>query len=397
MPSHQPDDPTRRNSRPRNNDVLHKAREMGKKIWSLDKFQTMLSVLLESESQSNSYSSRSASLKSQYGTSKSTHEPNLLQLLHNERINGPSDRDPAAVTRDLVYFKGPYVYIWDMDEKQKPIMVREYAKVANKTDGEWPQFRSVGNGRCPFVEEVEVPDREQRKSRERERARVTAKREESLQILKAPEIPQPKPVTGKRTLTEMEDGQNKARGVTPTDIFNPAKAALSKQTEMRPQNAFTSRAESARLLGGEPVASGIQNSNITSAIRSQMISSTSGINGAKAGTSKEVHGLQRKVLQKTNTASQDFSSRRLAEVSMDVASSRSTTMGRHTSKNLQGLNDESQQVVESKDRKGSAQPLKSKKDLKPGYCENCQDKFRDFDEVCTPNSSRLLRLSQPVC
>lgn len=22
-----------------------------------------------------------------------------------------------------------------------------------------------------------------------------------------------------------------------------------------------------------------------------------------------------------------------------------------------------------------------KKDLKPGYCENCQDKFEDFDEV----------------
>lgn len=352
---------------------------MGKKIWSLDKFQNMLSVLLESEAQGTTYASRATSIKSQYGVSKGSHEPNLLQLLHNERINGPSDRDPTAVNRELVYFKGPYVYVWDMDEKHKPVMVREYAKVVNKQDGEWPQFRSVGNGRCPFVEEIEIPDKEQRRNREREKARA-AKREDPVPILKAPEIPMPKPVTGKRTLTEMEDGQNRVRTVPAAEVFNPAKAVLSKQTEMKSQNAFTSRAEGARLFAGEPVASGLQPSNVTSAIRSQMISSTSGINGSKAGTSKEVHGLQRKVLQKANPASYDASSRRLAEVSMDVASSRSTTMSRQTSKAVQPHDDESQRT-EGRDKKSQSQPLKSKRDLKPGYCENCQDKFRDFDEV----------------
>ncbi|KAF7553177.1 hypothetical protein G7Z17_g3794 [Cylindrodendrum hubeiense] len=347
MRSQQLDDPTKR-SKARNNDVLHKAREMGKKIWSLDKFQTMLSVLLESEtSHGNSYSSRSTATRGHYGTSKSAHEPNLLQLLHNERLNGPSDRDPTAVNRELCYFKGPHIYIWDMDEKQKPMMVREYPKVANKADGEWPQFRSVGNGRCPFVEEIEVPDKEQRRQREQEKARVV-KREDPVPILKPPQIP----------------------------IFNPAKATLSKQSG---QNAFTSRAGTGRLFAGEPVASGVQPSNITSAIRSQMISSTSGVNGAKAGTSKEIHGLQRKVLQKAAPASHDVSSRRLAEVSMDVASSRSTNMGRHTSRPAEVQEEESQKTTENKERKTHTS-LKSKKDLKPGYCENCQDKFRDFDE-----------------
>ncbi|POR39386.1 Hsk1-interacting molecule 1 [Tolypocladium paradoxum] len=385
-PSQQLEDPARR-PKTRNNDVLHKAREMGKKIWSLEKFQTMLSVLLESEGHQGSYAaSRTSTVRSHYGLAKSSHEPNLLQLLHNERINGPSDRDPTAVNRELVYFKGPYIYVWDMDEKQKPIMVREYPKVANKADGEWPQFRSVGNGRCPFVEEVEVSEKDHRKTRERERARATAaaaaaKRGESVPILKPPEIPMGRPVTGKRTLTEMEDGHNRVtRAVTPTDVFNPAKAAMSKPAEVRPtQNAFTSRAEGGRLFAGEPVASGMQPSNITSAIRSQMISSTSGINGAKAGTSKEVHGLQRKVLQKTNPASQDPSSRRLAEVSMDVASSRSINMGRHTSRTVHTQDDDPQRA-EGKGKRSQSQPLRSKKDLKPGYCENCQDKFLDFDE-----------------
>ncbi|KAK8919667.1 Hsk1-interacting molecule 1 [Metarhizium anisopliae] len=319
IPSQQADDPTRRTKGTRNNDVLHKAREMGKKIWSLDKFQNMLAVLLESETRGATYAAGTTSVRSQYGVTKGSHEPNLLQLLHNERLNGPSDRDPTAVNRELVYFKGPYIYVWDMDDKYKPIMVREYAKAVNKQDGEWPQFRSVGNGRCPFVEEIEIPEKEQRRN------------------------------------------------------------LLSKQAELKSQNAFTSRAEGTRLFAGEPVASGMQPSNVTSAIRSQMISSTSGINGGKAGTSKEVHGLQRKVLQKANPASHDVSSRRFAEVSMDVASSRSTTMSRQTSKAVQPHDDESQRT-ECREKKSNSQFLKSKRDLKPGYCENCQDKFPDFDE-----------------
>ncbi|KAG6010909.1 hypothetical protein E4U21_002579 [Claviceps maximensis] len=379
-PSHQSDDPVRRARAVRHNDVLHKARDMGKKIWSLDKFQNMLSVLLESETQSASYSMRATSLRNHYGITKSAQEPNLLQMLHNERINGPSDRDPTAVSRELVYFKGPYIYVWDMDEKHKPMMVREYPKVVHKQDGEWPQFRSVGNGRCPFVEEVEASEKDQRRTtRERETVRVV-KREESAPVPTPVEISQPpKAVTGKRSLTEMEDGHNRVRSNASADVFNPAKAAISKQTEMKLQNAFTSRAEGARLLAGEPVASGMQPSNITSAIRSQMISSTSGLNGSKAGTSKEVHGLQRKVLQKVHPASHDVSSRRFAEVSIDVASSRSTNMGRATSRTIQPQDDESQRA-EGREKKTQSQTLKSKRDLKPGYCENCQDKFRDFDE-----------------
>ena len=376
MRHNQLDDPTKRARGSRNNDVLHKAREMGKKIWSLDKFHTMLSVLLETDS------SQTTSVSRPYSQSKSTHEPDLTQMLRNERINGPSDRDPTAVNRELNYFKGPYIYIWDMDEKLKPIMVREYPKVANKSDGEWPQFRSVGNGRCPFVEEVDVPDRERRRNREQEKAR--AAKQETVPVLKPPpEATRPKPVIGKRTLTEMEDGHNRARAAAPAEVFNPAKTTLPKQVETRAENAFISRAPGGRLFAGEPVASGLQASNVTSAIRSQMISSTSGLNGAKAGTSKEIHGLQRKVLQKAvpGVPGPGASSRRTAELSMDAASSRSASLSRQTSKTTRAQDEDSQRLAEGKEAKSQAPPLKSKKDLKPGYCENCQAKFRDFDEV----------------
>lgn len=366
----------------KNNDVLHKAREMGKKIWSLEKFQTMLSVLLESETAQGSSASRAQNASGTYGASKGSNEKNLLQLLHNERINGPSDRDPTASNRELVYFKGPYIYVWDMDEKQKPMVIREYPRVANKVDGEWPQFRSVGNGRCPFVE-AEPSTKDHRKAREQDKAR-SARRQESLQVRKAPEATAPKAEAGKRTLTEMEDGHNRTRSTEATVVvLNPAKAALTKQVEARQQNAFTSRAEAGRVFAGEPVASGMQPSNVTSAIRSQMISSATGIHGAKAGTSKEMHGLQRKVLQKAAPASQDAPScRRVCEASLEVASSRSTNTSRQTCKTVTAPEDDSQRAPDGKDKNSRSQPLKNRRDMKPGYCENCQDKFRDFDEVC---------------
>lgn len=372
--SQQAHDPSKQNRGPRNTDLLNKAREMGKRIWSLDKFQNIVGVLLEPEQALGPQASKTASLRAQSGVTKPK-EHNLLQLLHNERVNGPSDRDLSTSNRDLTLFKGPYVYVWDMDERHKPVMVREYVKVANKADGDWPQFRSVGNGRCPFVEEVEIPQKpqkEERKSRQEEKARPVLQREESATMLKPPQVPAPKPLTGKRSLTEMEDGHNRIR---PADILNPAKAALSKQ-------AFVSRAEGGRLFHGEPVASGIQPSNMTSAIRSQMISSTSGLSSVKAGTSKEIHGLQRQVLQKTAPASHGTSSR-LAEQSVDQATStRSMSISRQTSRVSQSREETAQKATETV--RAQSQGLKSKKDLKPGYCENCQDKYRDFDEVCFP-------------
>ena len=391
------DDPTKANRGVRNSDILHQAREMGKKIYSLDKFQHMISVLLEPAAVSTAGVSRTGLSRTQPGATVIQKEPNLLQLLNNERINGPSDRDPGALSRELNFFKGPFLYVWDMDEKQKPMMVREYAKVTDRADGDWPQFRSVGNGRCPFVEDNEPATKEYRKPRAQEKAK--AANAENPPVKKAVPAPPPKPVTGKRTLAEMQDGNNKHRGVvasTPS-LLNPAQAALSRQTELKPQNAFISRAASGRLHAGEPVASGLQASNVTSAIRSQMISSTSGINGAKAGTSKEIHGLQRKVLQKAAPiTSHDASSRRMQEVSMDVASSRSATTSHQNSK-ITPQEEDTQKTVNTHRRTESkteskpqsqSQSLKSKKDLKPGYCENCQDRYRDFDEVRILHTTR---------
>ncbi|KAH6647759.1 Dfp1/Him1, central region-domain-containing protein [Truncatella angustata] len=372
----------------RNMDVLSRARDMSKKIWSLDKLQRMLSMLLEPDlnvSAAIAYGSRTTSVQTSHTHVKPADERSLLQLLHNERVHGPSDRDPTVVTKELHYFRGPYIYIYDFEEKQKPIMVREYTRVQEKNEGDWPQFRTAPLGRCPFIEDYDHREVIRPKKKETVKPPVAAK-----PVLQPPEAQPAKPVTGKRSLSEMESAHNRGSSVSvaSTEFVMP-KPNAGKKFDFRP-NAFTSRAGTGRLFGGEPVASGVQPSNVTSAIRSQMISSTAATPGAIGVVSKEVHGLQRKVLQRNS--SHELSSRRAlgsVETSFkDDSEPKRSALSRTSSRKLE-LIDEQDRVNENgeeKVAKATAVVEKRvvkprKRDPKPGYCENCQDKFDDFDDV----------------
>ncbi|PSR99092.1 Dfp1/Him1, central region-domain-containing protein [Coniella lustricola] len=376
----------------RHSDILIRALEMNKKIWALNKLQRVFEVMFDTDP---------------CGTGTSAPKPkddatNLAQLLNRERTSGPSDRDPTVVTKELIYFKGPYIYVYDIEEKQKPIMVREYPKVANKKEGEWPQFRSTSDGRCPFVEDEDYNERkrQQEKQKAREKERETEREREREKLKKAETAPEFKapPVPVKKQTAEVDENSSRPdhNNVKPP-TFESARTNQLRATEIcRPEHAFTSRAKAARLWGGEPVASGMQASNITSAIRSQMISSATGILGAKAGTSKELHGLQRKVLQKsnatsTNATSQDLSSRRLVEMSIEPATGqRPASAGNNTQRKAGSA--EGEKVTEHK-RTVSVpatlpDPKPKRRVLKPGYCENCQDKFKDFEEHITSRKHR---------
>lgn len=391
VPANQPleDNAIRQPAHLRQTDILIRAQEMNKRIWHYTKLIRVFETLFDDESQPRG------------NNHKGKEESNLAQLLNRERATGPSDRDPTVATRELVAFKGPYIYIHDIEEKHKPIMIREYAKVADKKDGDWPQFRATSNGRCPFVEEDDSQERRRLAEKQaREKQRQQERREntvvDSAPELKPPPAPAAKQVIGKRTLTEMEDGHNARTGSARCpEIFDLKKAVNPPILDFaRPQNAFTSRARAARLFAGEPVASGLQPSHITSAIRSQMISSATGVLGAKAGTSKELHGLQRKVLQKSNTnsanpTSQDLSSRRLAEMSLDTNGQLRSAGLAQTSRKVNQVDEQATKEHRNKMSAPMAAPLSKpkKRDLKPGYCENCQDKFNDFDEV---NTTRVI-------
>ncbi|KAL2069706.1 hypothetical protein VTL71DRAFT_14385 [Oculimacula yallundae] len=390
----------------RNADVLYRARELGMKIWALEKLQRMLNAMFNAETGQANHGHNTRSNSVSTTLPKTGREADLSQLLRNERINGPSDRDPTVATKEITLFKGPFIYIHDIDEKQRPIMVREYAKVAHKEDGDWPQFRSVANGKCPFVEEIDYSQREADKEKEairlqrqQEKEKATIPRTRAASAVQAARMQPPK-ITGKRNLSEMDSASNRNVTVSTKQAnpFAPSNNSYSGKTEHEAssrsnQNAFVSRAVGGRLCGGEPVASGLQQSNVTSAIRSTMISSTAAQPGAKAGTSKEVHGLQRKVLEKNSGGPGSHgltSSHRMTDIvsaareEMTARPSRLRTQDKLTlieeDVDPSEAEDNARKVEATRKAKAVQQRKLEKRDPKPGYCENCQDKFEDFDE-----------------
>lgn len=383
-------------------DVLTRGRQMGMKIWALEKLQRILVSMLEYDAGPNSRSAMAAAV-----TTKLRDE-DLSQVLRNEKLNGPLERDLATSTKELAPFKGPFIYIHDMDGKTRPIMVRDYPKVVRRQDGTWPQFRSAAVGKCPFVDDpVQKKEQEKEKERERERERAVA----AQQAREAQQAPRTRSATLSQE-AQMNPPRRSPRKVlrevhnvpAPTQPFKDAvpKAHAFEAPKPLPQMAFPPRHDA---VGGfmkpqhmhfsrEPAASGIQQSNLTSAIRSQMISSTAAAPGVKAGTSKEVNELKRKVLERTHTGSLSVgsipSSHRMTDIAGALKNVRAPAPQRAAkSKAQEKLGGIVEETTMSDDElaaeRATHAPTKkkkpAKKDPKPGYCENCRDKYEDFDDV----------------
>lgn len=375
-----------------NVDILLKAKEMGMKIWQLEKLQRVMSTMFDGATESQSQQGRTSRSVANLGGVDEKHV-DLSRMLRNERVNGPSDRDAMAALSETIPFKGPYIYIRDMDEKTKPVMVREYRRVARNETGDWPQFWSVSAGKCPFVEEVEKVREEDVKTAPRTRAMTALEKAKSHppEVGFAAKQKQPlgEPRYGANSAVSLSE-KNKNQSFcapppsVPTRGRSPTKGSKSISTTVGP-----------RLFGGEPAASGMQPSNITSAIRSQMISSTAAAPGAKAGTSKEFQGLKRKVLERNNGPALNAvqTSQRTGNLSRPARAERSIIETRQTrgkaQEKLVNINEDAmlseEDALRVDETKRADKPLSKStkaKDLKPGYCENCRDKYDDFDEVC---------------
>ena len=390
---------------------------MGMKIWAAEKLQRILAHIFD-ESATQGHNTRGNSV---VVPTVRVREDDLSQVLRNEKHNGAADRDPSALTKDLVLFKGPFIYIHDMDGKTRPTMVREYPKVVRREDGAWPQFRSATVGKCPFVED-HVSKKELERERERERAMARqlereaqqpAPRTRSVTAVEHVQMDPPRRTSPRKALKEVSNvstGSNLS--IAPPEFskpFGPPK--VERHTSFPP--AFI-EAPSVGFIrpahmhfAGEPAASGIQQSNLTSAIRSNMISSTAAAPGAKAGTSREVHELKRKVLERSNTGSLSVgsmpSSHRMTDLAGHLKNARAPAPQRaaksRAQEKLGGIQEEENPSEDELAAERAAQsPSRKKrvfkKDPKPGYCENCRDKYDDFDEVRLRQAFRAISANE---
>jgi regulatory subunit for Cdc7p protein kinase len=383
-----------------NTDVLHRARQMGMKIWAIEKLQRMLAAIHDADTTPLYAVGR---VNNTGVGAKGRGDADLSQVLRNELLHGSSDRDPSMWMKDMVMFKGPFIYVHDMDEKTRPVMVREYPRVARRQDGAWPQFRSAPLGKCPFIDEPPTR-KELARIKEKEKKPAAEAMINAQNAVKKVDPPE-RPVEN-HSLQRDNEGLIQARKIEESVPAPTMQVDLEKVFPARPVSPRKS-SESFIIpsltrtgpfhLGREPAASGVQPSNITSAIRSQMISSTAAAPGAKAGVSKEVHELKRKVLERSNgniSTSVNPSSYRamdMCQPGKPVTGVSTRSSKQRPAEQLGHIHEED--TTQSEDNGGHKQqgtsqkrgnPKKTKekkRDPKPGYCENCREKFDDFDEV----------------
>ena len=389
-----------------NTDFLSRAREMGMKIWQLEKLQRVTSTMFDTPMESQTQQGRNACPTVNQVISKVQKEIELSRMLRNEMLNGPSDRDISVNTVEMVPFKGPHIYIRDMHEKTRPIIVKENTRVARSEKGEWPQFRCVSAGKCPFIEEADAKELNSEKSKVREEQAVTKVQNQSapktraaVAMKKSQSGPSEKFASArqKQPLRESRCGGNSAVPMaekkTEERFCIPPPATRRGRSPLKGARSVSIN-PGPRLFCGEPVASGLQPSNVTSAIRSQMISSTAAAPGAKAGTSREIQELKRKVLERNSGAVPNNlqASRRMNETLEVSRVGNGAMLTRAKSKIQEPLDHIDEELIPSENedvwradeviRAGKfVTKSTERKDRKPGYCENCRDKYADFDDV----------------
>ena len=385
-----------------NVDILQKAKDMGMKIWSLEKIERISRTMQDRRVDDQNL--RGPLTRSHAPTAglaaKVSQEANLSRMLQDEQLNGPSVREASAYSSGIVPFKGPYIYVRCLDEMTKPILLKEWPKVSRYEEGEWPQFRTTSAGKCPFIQDnrlEEIADAKTNEEKihireESEEQRPPRTRAAAAAATRTLNFDPPRRQPLRESRVENINALPVTMSMVKSPQAPPTPILQKKRSPMKAPDCIPIYARP-RLFGGEPAASGMQPSNITSAIRSQMISSTSAAPGAKTGTSKEVHGLKRRVLEKNSVPVMKPPPTRRVDDSLGAArAERHIPVARQTRRQAQErlihIDEESTQSededvwrVEEVQRRSRAlgQPLK--KHPRPGYCENCRDKYDDFDEV----------------
>ncbi|KAF7185123.1 Hsk1-interacting molecule 1 [Pseudocercospora fuligena] len=374
-------------------DIIAKARALSIKIWALEKLHRVLDTILDNETGEPMVDTRAANRTSNRAT---TQDVDLEQLLRHEKVRGPADRDMNVVAQDMVSLRGAYIYIHDMDEKTKPVMVREYQRPQTKEQGKWPQFRLSGPGRCPFIEDPNhakkaAQDREARTSKAQDLAQRTTRQNAALVE---------REVNLRRSPRKLAQATNAPMKQTQPAI-QPPPTRRQSSAEVTPA-FFNSTAANMRglprMVRGEPVASGVQPSNVTSAIRSQAISSTAISSTApglqrRFGDSKEVSLLKRKVLASNHSVPSSYANDVRAAINDDQCPP--PRAAKRKAQETLGVVQEDEDTAEQSRGRATATKRKKvpEKDPKPGYCENCRDKFDDFEDHIASRKHRKFAMT----
>lgn len=326
------------------NDILVKAKNFGIKVWSFDKFKTVMS-----------------GLKGEH-TVDSKKQPNLSQMLAKEKVYGTQERDPKAARTDYHYFSRNSIYLLveDATAEHRPIMAQEWRKPAREDEEvPWPVLYGELEGRCPFTR-FQVAEGHQQRTR--------PNRFETLQ----------------RSVS-----LNHVRRQNRNASLSPA-----------PSNDSRSRYTIARGASPYPLASG----NSVSIASTNLTSTTSAAPSHSAnalGLMSPFHPLGRKAHQATAIGmgrpsslphsfgqhfpepaqQQDQARVSIVNRMLGITDSRSAS---DLTKAKKSIHPVSRTIAQTGGMRRSASTgtglQEYQKEKRPGYCENCRQKYEDFDD-----------------
>lgn len=128
-----------------NNDIFRHAIKKQMKVWSIEKVYRFLNHLNEPilplEEYEKNYNQKN------HISNNNNNNNNLSNLLMNERMFGPTDRDPTVKRNDFKYFTNYYLFIWDITQRTRPVAIREWK------DKSYPKIHHTTNGKSLFIPE----------------------------------------------------------------------------------------------------------------------------------------------------------------------------------------------------------------------------------------------------
>ncbi|KAK9464069.1 Dfp1/Him1, central region-domain-containing protein [Lipomyces oligophaga] len=378
-------------------DIITQAKQRSMKLWTYEKLCRFLANVTDVSIQTLVFGERQTqdhrSVVPLPNTAPMDMSNNLTRMLREEKLKGPADSDPRARRDDVYYFKGPYIHIRDSSGVYRSVMVREYSKPTEANTGDWPQFQPSGQYKCPFLPDHSFLRRHKNSAYEsaneelRHRLELGVKckrtRADQEQVVTSRGETKSRRVEqhtggwktgdgagddresvhgGVRTGTAMTPVRmtsaranavpGKTNG-TPKRVLAIPKSQSAKKSNVQVQKQIHDHAQG-HLQGQELIATGINMSNITSNVKS-MTQSGGQANGLGASTSqiqsKEVTSLKKKIFERKRKP-------------IAVA------------------------AVAVKREEVAVQAVR------PGYCENCRDRFDDYEDHLQSRKHRKFACNQ---
>ncbi|KAF9529307.1 Dfp1/Him1, central region-domain-containing protein [Crepidotus variabilis] len=336
-----------------NNDCLQQAVDRGMKIWKASKLRSVLDRCISLPSAKASTSARPSQRKI-----IATQKAALSKLLAAEKIHGTTERDPSERRNNYQYFApdSHFVLIEDIHQQLATLSAHEYPAIKDSDAKKpWPVLYCHPQARNPFLpfdeREKRRWDKVQKAEKDEEEQRAQRKKQREIAALKRKA--ESKKVGDLRRSVSLSNLQRQL--TNPVDDYVDLDADGDELYESAKASGYLASGNGAYVA-----ASG----------NSVGITSTTGTTSTSGRTFRSFSlKLPGNIAQRMKD--QIVTSRRVGLKDKAGPMGPPALPERHTLKKSKSMN-----IVKS---------TKREEGTKPGYCESCRSKFKDFDDHLISN------------